>query len=159
MCLISEYFLITLLPNLDDTSNLQQGKTLSYLLPILQYLLSAEDELKGSSEGGNASSVLPPNPKLTALVLCPTRELAMQVSNEYSKLVKSTAHDPYHNRINCGSIVGGLSEQKQKRILNVKRPPVLVATPGRLWDLVRNNKRGCTFYFILKVEEETLPLN
>lgn len=116
------------------------GKTLSYLLPILQYLLSAEDELKGSSEGGNASSVLPPNPKLTALVLCPTRELAMQVSNEYSKLVKSTAHDPYHNRINCGSIVGGLSEQKQKRILNVKRPPVLVATPGRLWDLMSSGE-------------------
>jgi superfamily II DNA/RNA helicase len=121
--------------------------------------LSAEDERKGGSEGGDTGSVIPPNPKLTALVLCPTRELAMQVSNEYSKLVKSTAHDSYHNRIKCGSIVGGLSEQKQKRILNAKRPPVLVATPGRLWDLVRNKKRGCTFYFILKVEEEILPLN
>lgn len=38
--------------------------------------------------------------------------------------------------VKCGLIVGGLAEQKQKRVLDVKRPPVLVATPGRLWDLV-----------------------
>ena len=38
--------------------------------------------------------------------------------------------------IKCGTIVGGLSEQKQKRVLEVKRPPVLVGTPGRLWGLV-----------------------
>ena len=75
--------------------------------------------------------------KLAALILCPTRELAVQVSAEYAKLIISTQNEPYYNKIKCGSIVGGLSEQKQKRVLNVKRPSVIVGTPGRLWDLVR----------------------
>ncbi len=105
------------------------GKTLSYLLPILQYLLSTEDKEISIAQP-------PPKSKLTALILCPTRELALQVSNEYSKLVSSTVNEPYYNRIKCGSIVGGLSEQKQKRVIDEKRPPVLVGTPGRLWDLV-----------------------
>ena len=61
----------------------------------------------------------------------------MQVSTEYSKLIISTKNEPYHNQIKCGSIVGGLSEQKQRRVLDVKRPSVIVVTPGRLWDLVR----------------------
>lgn len=105
------------------------GKTLSYLLPILQYLLSIEDKEISIAQP-------PPKSKLTALILCPTRELALQVSNEYSKLVSSTVNEPYYKRIKCGSIVGGLSEQKQKRVINEKRPPLLVGTPGRLWDLV-----------------------
>jgi ATP-dependent RNA helicase DDX24/MAK5 len=38
--------------------------------------------------------------------------------------------------------VGGLSEQKQKRVLDVKRPPVLVGTPGRLWDLMSSGEHS-----------------
>jgi superfamily II DNA/RNA helicase len=103
----------------------------------LQYLLSVEDERKDIENTNEETPKSKIDTPLTALILCPTRELAMQVSNEYSKLVKSTVNEPYHNRIKCGSIVGGLSEQKQKRILNVRRPPLIVGTPGRLWDLVR----------------------
>lgn len=99
-------------------------------MPILQFLLSTLDIEDG--EAVLESKRLP----LTALILCPTRELALQVSNEYSKLISSTIGEPYHNSIKCGSIVGGLSEQKQKRVLDIKRPPVIVGTPGRLWDLV-----------------------
>ena len=101
-------------------------------MPILQYLLQTED----NEENVKQVEEDKPYTKLTALILCPTRELAMQVSNEYSKLINSVAKEPYYNRIKCGTIVGGLSEQKQKRVLNVKRPSLLVATPGRLWDLV-----------------------
>lgn len=39
-------------------------------------------------------------------------------------------------RISIGSIVGGLSAQKQKRIVE-RGCDVLVATPGRLWDLLK----------------------
>jgi superfamily II DNA/RNA helicase len=64
----------------------------------------------------------------------------MQVSMEFSKLIQATATSDVNGNskslIRCGTIVGGLSEQKQKRVLDVKRPPVLVGTPGRLWDLV-----------------------
>lgn len=108
---------------------------MSYLLPILQHLLSNEDERLKDDQQTNDE----PNTKLIALILCPTRELAMQVSNEYSKLVTSCEGESFYNRIKCGSIVGGLSEQKQKRVLNVKRPPVIVGTPGRLWDLVSSS--------------------
>ena len=96
---------------------------MSYLLPILHTLLTEEEE----------SQEIKRYP-LTALILCPTRELAMQVSQEFAKLIGNASDDK--SLIKCGTIVGGLSEQKQKRVLNQKRPPVLVATPGRLWDLV-----------------------
>lgn len=85
------------------------GKTLAYLLPIFHYLLSQQDARC-----------------LLALILTPTRELALQVTRECDKLLPKQ----------CGTIVGGLALQKQVRILNQKRPPILVATPGRLWELV-----------------------
>jgi superfamily II DNA/RNA helicase len=88
---------------------------------------------------------------LRALILCPTRELAMQVSMEFSKLIKTTLDGDDNDLstqsvIKCGTIVGGLAEQKQKRVLDVKRPPVLVATPGRLWDLVSVSQYYLNFY-------------
>jgi hypothetical protein len=62
----------------------------------------------------------------------------MQVSKEFSKLIdwSREINESSRSLIKCGTLVGGLSEQKQKRVLDLKRPPVLVATPGRLWDLV-----------------------
>jgi ATP-dependent RNA helicase DDX24/MAK5 len=44
----------------------------------------------------------------------------------------------YIPKFYCGTIVGGLSAQKQNRVLR-KVPHILVATPGRLWDLVSTN--------------------
>jgi len=93
------------------------GKTLAYGLPMLDFILRI-------SKSG------PPNRaqgKLWGLVLCPTRELALQVSTHLNALVPKVA----------AAIVGGLSEHKQLRVLN-SRPPVVVATPGRLWELMRD---------------------
>jgi len=134
------------------------GKTLSYLLPILQFLYSDEentikdDNEVDTSEGSDTTKSNP----LTALILCPTRELAMQVSGEFSKLVNAstastttTVHPntPSNNakssastRIECGTIIGGMAEQKQKRILKFKKPSVIIATPGRLWDMMSSNE-------------------
>ncbi|WWC66623.1 uncharacterized protein I206_100526 [Kwoniella pini CBS 10737] len=113
------------------------GKTLAYSLPILSHLLR---------------SPLPTNSKkrhLSGLVLCPTRELALQVVDHLNILLKhaltaseddgeasekpKTAGPP---RISLGSVVGGLSAHKQKRILD-RGCDILVATPGRLWDLIK----------------------
>ena len=107
------------------------GKTLSYVLPILQWIYTEREE---------RTEIIQQYP-LIALILCPTRELAMQVSNEFSKLVQGDHSNGLgvvrgEPKIQCGTIVGGLAEQKQKRVLDVKRPPVLVGTPGRLWELV-----------------------
>ncbi|WRT63931.1 uncharacterized protein IL334_000858 [Kwoniella shivajii] len=113
------------------------GKTLAYSLPILSYLLRAPS----------------PSPsvrrKLSGLVLCPTRELALQVVGHLNVLLKhavsSVGDDDDEEgeskpkgppRISIGSVVGGLSAQKQKRILD-RGCDILVATPGRLWDLIK----------------------
>ena len=64
---------------------------------------------------------------LEALILCPTRELALQVSDELS--IAS------HGTVAVATIVGGLAEVKQARVLS-RKPPVVVGTPGRLWGLV-----------------------
>jgi len=116
------------------------GKTLAYALPILQFLLDEQDKekeedenkIKSSNENGDQAEIEPQKPEsksfLRALIMCPTRELALQVSKEIKETCK--------NQISVGTIVGGLAEQKQKRVLDKIRPSILVATPGRLWQLV-----------------------
>ncbi|WWC58365.1 uncharacterized protein I303_100905 [Kwoniella dejecticola CBS 10117] len=115
------------------------GKTLAYSLPILSHLLR---------------SPLPTSSKkrpLSGLVLCPTRELALQVVDHLNALLKHalTASEEEGEssdklkaksppRVSIGSVVGGLSAQKQKRILE-RGCDILVATPGRLWDLIKAN--------------------
>jgi len=68
------------------------------------------------------------NKNLFALVIVPTRELAIQVNTEIERLCVHT-EDP---KLVSITLVGGLSLQKQQRLLKVK-PDVIVATPGRLW--------------------------
>ncbi|KAK6905469.1 hypothetical protein I203_106298 [Kwoniella mangroviensis CBS 8507] len=114
------------------------GKTLAYSLPILSHLL--RKPVPASKKR-----------KLSGLILCPTRELALQVVDHLNALLKhtvSTTEDDEEEkegtsskskgppRISVGSVVGGLSAQKQKRILD-RGCDILVATPGRLWDLIK----------------------
>ncbi|MFA6119181.1 MAG: DEAD/DEAH box helicase [Parachlamydiales bacterium] len=92
------------------------GKTAAFLLPSLTKLFQAEPEDKNSSKIG---------PKI--LILVPTRELAMQVSNEAIKFTK------YLNKVKTVCVYGGVPYPIQKRELS--RPyEILVATPGRLID-------------------------
>ncbi|XP_029315925.1 ATP-dependent RNA helicase DDX24 [Cottoperca gobio] len=66
---------------------------------------------------------------LLGLVLTPTRELAVQVKHHIDAIAKFT-------NIKTAIVVGGMAQQKQRRILN-HRPEIVVATPGRLWDLIQ----------------------
>lgn len=113
------------------------GKTLAYGLPVLHRLLS---------QGKH------PEPKIRrpvrALILAPTRELALQISshlngclNEIRTLEGRVAsNDPRASRpppvVSVAAVVGGMSPHKQKRILS-RGVDVLVATPGRLWDIMQ----------------------
>lgn len=90
------------------------GKTLAYGVPILHRLASA-----GASRQG-----------IAALVVVPTRELGIQVALQ---LKQAAAY--VEPRVRIVSIVGGLSVQKQERQLS-SSPDVVVATPGRLWELL-----------------------
>jgi superfamily II DNA/RNA helicase len=88
------------------------GKTAAFLLPILHRLINP-----------SASRVIGPR----ALILVPTRELAMQVATECARFSK------YIPRMKCVCIFGGAPYPVQNREL--KRPyEILVATPGRLID-------------------------
>lgn len=65
---------------------------------------------------------------LYALVLTPTRELAVQVKDHLVTAAKYTG-------IRVAAIFGGLAAVKQERVLS-KCPEIIVATPGRLWELI-----------------------
>jgi ATP-dependent RNA helicase DeaD len=65
--------------------------------------------------------------KPQAIILCPTRELAVQVEGEIQKLAK------YHKKISSVAIYGGESIDKQIRVLK-KGVQIVVGTPGRVQD-------------------------
>ncbi|KAK9709426.1 ATP-dependent RNA helicase [Basidiobolus ranarum] len=92
------------------------GKTLAFGLPIIQHLiLNADQEREGQ----------------TALILTPTRELAIQVTDHLKAIAQFA-------KARIISIVGGMSIQKQTRLMKAT-PDIIVATPGRLWELCSEN--------------------
>ena len=97
------------------------GKTCAFALPILHRL---SDTKAGRGKGrGNGHSRAP-----RALILCPTRELAMQIFDSFVGYGK-------HLRLRHAVVFGGVSQGKQVRELRAGID-VLVATPGRLLDLI-----------------------
>lgn len=88
------------------------GKTAAFSIPILNML-------KNNSE-------------IEALIITPTRELAIQISDEIFKLGKFL-------RTKTICVYGGQSIKRQIELLN-KKPQVMVATPGRLLDHLKNNR-------------------
>ncbi|CAH2240978.1 jg19732 [Pararge aegeria aegeria] len=69
---------------------------------------------------------------LYALILTPTRELAIQISRHLIAAAKYTG-------IRVATIVGGMAEVKQERVLR-SGPEIVVATPGRLWELLNQGQ-------------------
>lgn len=132
------------------------GKTLAYGLPILHRLLQ-EAYARPIPDSKARRPV-------RALVLAPTRELALQVSSHLNACLNSVDDDaaepakktqakgkgkgkgkPPNDAANqakppplisVAAILGGMSAQKQKRVL-ARGVDVLVATPGRLWDILQ----------------------
>ena len=92
------------------TAQTGTGKTLAFLTPLIE-LLKRE-----------------PARHTTALVLLPTRELAMQVHEQYEQLRSK-------NTPRAALIIGGVSEKTQIRSLQA-RAELVIATPGRLQDLL-----------------------
>lgn len=66
--------------------------------------------------------------KLRALIITPTRELAVQIEKHLKAVAKYT-------NITIALVIGGMAAPKQERILN-KGPDIVVGTPGRLWELI-----------------------
>ncbi len=95
------------------------GKTAAFLLPILQGMIKNP----------------PPKEGTRALVIVPTRELARQIGKECEKLASYCG-------IKVGVITGG-QEFKVQRALLRRDPEVLIGTPGRMLELV---KEGSTLF-------------
>ena len=99
------------------------GKTLAYVLPVLQRLMTTA-----------ASRDDAPQKRITqVLVLVPTRELATQVSEVLRDMAR-----PLTQSIKVGTVFGGVSINLQMMSLR-SGADVVVATPGRLLDLVDHN--------------------
>ena len=90
------------------------GKTAAFAIPVLHIL--QEGKMKGRAEG------------VKCLVMVPTHELARQTENVFRVLGK-------HTRITSFAIYGGVEQDPQIKQLN-KGVDVLIATPGRMFDLV-----------------------
>ncbi|KAI3746801.1 hypothetical protein L6452_09242 [Arctium lappa] len=105
------------------------GKTLAFGLPILQRLLEERDKFERQvEEKGEADEQVVSRGLLRALVITPTRELALQVTDHLKQVAIGTD-------IKVVPIVGGMSTEKQERLLKA-RPEIVVGTPGRLWELM-----------------------
>ncbi|CAL6321766.1 unnamed protein product [Bathycoccus prasinos] len=112
------------------------GKTLAFGLPILQRLMQDKEEEKWYEEYADEEKPGKGKKHLRALIVTPTRELALQVA-------KMLADVAIYTGIQIATIVGGMSKQKQERVLK-KQPEIIVATPGRLWELIRDGEKHLT---------------
>ena len=90
------------------------GKTAAFAIPIIQHLYKAQQQSKRSR-------------KIRALIVTPTRELAIQIGESFTTYAKYTG-------IKNTVIFGGVKQGKQTDALQ-RGVDVLVATPGRLLDL------------------------
>ncbi|KAL7597491.1 hypothetical protein Lser_V15G27945 [Lactuca serriola] len=97
------------------------GKTGAFALPILQALLEAA-----------AAAAPPVQHSFFACVLSPTRELAIQIAEQFEALGSSIS-------LKTAVLVGGVDHVQQSITLG-KRPHIVVATPGRLVDHLSNTK-------------------
>jgi ATP-dependent RNA helicase RhlE len=95
------------------TAQTGTGKTLAFLLPLIQSL---------AKPGGK------PAPGIQALILTPTRELALQIQETANKLTQGLS-------LSSTVVVGGMSESTQLR--NIRQgAQIVIATPGRLCDFL-----------------------
>jgi len=110
------------------TAQTGTGKTLAFLLPLLE-------RLAGSSQPAGVN----------ALILSPTRELAIQISQSFVKLAAGTG-------MRASVVVGGLNEQTQLQAIR-KGAQVIIATPGRLSDFLERRLVRLDSTHILVLDE------
>ena len=103
------------------------GKTAAFAIPILQILSEKREPLKPAGRNSRFKQ----ERKIKALVITPTRELAVQVGESFSVYGK---HTGLKNTVVYGGVSQYIQTNKLKRGVDI-----LIATPGRLLDLVEQN--------------------
>jgi len=92
------------------------GKTAIFIFTIINRIL--KQEIKG---------------EFSCLVLCHTRELAYQISKEFSRFSKNL-------NIKTGLLIGGDNEKNQIQDLKNNKPQVIIGTPGRILSLTQKKQ-------------------
>ena len=114
------------------------GKTAAFALPILQLLFDKQDAPRSGK-------------KIKSLIVSPTRELAIQIEENFKIYSKYT-------NLRTTVVFGGTSIEPQKDILK-KGVDVLIATPGRLLDLHKQDVINLDYVEILVLDEADLMLD
>ncbi len=107
------------------------GKTAAFAIPVIERISTEK--------------------RLQAMILCPTRELAMQVADEIRKILK------YKKEILVATVYGGQKIGMQFRDLKLK-PQIIVGTPGRIMDHMARKtiKMNTVQFFVLDEADEML---
>ena len=115
------------------------GKTAAFTIPILQHLFNSKNDHKGHR-------------KISALIVTPTRELAIQIAESVNSYGKYTG-------IKNTVIFGGVKQGNQTDALR-RGVDILVATPGRLLDLISQGYISLKDikYFVLDEADQMLDM-
>lgn len=119
------------------------GKTAAFALPILQMLSSQHS---ASTQGVRNRKTI------KALILAPTRELALQIGQSFTDYSK-------HLELTHTTIFGGVSQHSQVKDLQ-RGVDILIATPGRLLDLMNQGfiKLNSIEFFVLDEADRMLDM-
>ncbi len=129
----------------------------------IPYLLTTEGDFVGLAQTGTGKTAAfglpllhhidPNNRNIQGLILCPTRELCIQIANELEKYAY------FLKDVSIVPVYGGVNIQSQIKSLRSK-PQIVVATPGRLIDLI--NRKAISIqnvkYLILDEADEMLNM-
>jgi len=110
------------------------GKTAAFLISIITHLLN--NPMAGKRKPGT--------PRV--LIIAPTRELVMQVTEEANQLAR-------HSDLNIIAIFGGMDFKQQQKKLTGRPADIIVATPGRLLDFSRRRVLYLKNVEILVIDE------
>lgn len=122
------------------------GKTLAYLLPILCEVGPFKEDAKPRTTAD-----------IEAVVVAPSRELAMQIVREFEKLL---GPEPADKRM-VQQLVGGANKARQEEALKKNKPIIVVGTPGRIAEISAAGKlqtHNCR-YLVLDEVDELLAFN
>ncbi|HEX3771776.1 MAG TPA: DEAD/DEAH box helicase [Polyangiaceae bacterium] len=129
------------------------GKTAAFVLPILAHLAApSAPQTTSVAPAAGQPEARPERRAIRALILTPTRELAAQIADRVAAYGR-------HLRIRHAVIYGGVSQQRQEIALR-GYPDLVVATPGRLLDLMQQGfvrLEGVT-HFVLDEADRMLDM-
>lgn len=114
------------------------GKTAAFALPIIDLLFEKQDAEKGEK-------------KIKALIVTPTRELAIQIFENFKSFSK-------YSNLRTTAVYGGVSLEPQKEVL-AKGIDILIATPGRFIDLQKQGNIDVNNIEIFVLDEADLMLD